>query len=308
MVLIAKKPRDGILRFLPTMVVALPFVAAFLGYNHVFTGDWFYPPQQLWWPFDKVGFGPDHGPWGFTSVDALNNTSRNLFELLTHAYGWPTFLTLAILPIPFVTRRARAWDWLFLAGFVAIIAGYALWWADGIMYGPRFYYEGFGFMILLTARGFDALVDAGKYREARIVNPEDRRRIVLSLASLDPPARGMLTAAACVALFLGLVAYNASYYLPGQLRLYHGYNYVSRTKIDAVEAAGIHNAVVFANVGKQYEWWEYGEVFSANDPLLQGDIIYARDLGDVEDRKLLADFPGRAFYRLDGTTVSPFRG
>jgi 4-amino-4-deoxy-L-arabinose transferase-like glycosyltransferase len=301
---ITKKPRDGIIRFLPTLVATVPFVAVFLAYNHVFTGDWFYPPQQLWWPFDKVGFGPDHGPWGFTLVDALNNTSRNLSELLTHAYGWPTFLTLAILLIPFVTRRAQVWDWLFLAAFVGIIAGYALWWADGIMYGPRFYYEGFGFMILLTARGFDTLMAAGRIPEVKFQNPEDGNGTVSSRPFLVTQAWGALPVAASAVLLVGLIAYNATYYLPGQLRLYHGYNYVSRTKIDAVEAAGIHNAVVFTNVGKPYEWWEYGEVFSANDPLLQGDIIYARDLGDTENRKLLADFPGRSFYQLDGTTLT----
>jgi hypothetical protein len=47
-------------------------------------------------------------------------------------------------------------------------------------------------------------------------------------------------------------------------------------------------------------------VFSANDPLLQGDVIYARDLGDAQDRKLLPDFPGRSYYRLQGTTLTAF--
>jgi hypothetical protein len=306
--LVARKPSDGIRRFLPTVVASLPFVAVFLAYNHVFTGDWFYPPQQLWWPFDKVGFGPDHGPWGFTPVDALNNTSRNLSELLSHAYGWPTFLTLAILPIPFLARRSGAWDWLFLAGFAGIVTGYALWWADGIMYGPRFYFEGFGFMILLTARGFDTLMDVGTKSESRSQNPEESALAPPTHAANETIPIGWLPWFASVVLLVGLVAYNAAYYLPGQLRLYHGYNFVSRKKIDAVEAAGIHNAVVFTNVGKPYEWWEYGEVFSANDPLLQDDVIYARDLGDTEDRKLLADSPGRAFYRLDGTTLTPFGG
>src|SRR5262249_55300368 len=203
--LAARKPRDGILRFLPTLVAALPFVVAFLAYNRVFTGDWFYPPQQLWWTFDEVGFGPDHGPWGFTPVDALNNTSRNLSELLTHAFGWPTFLTLAILLIPFVTRCARAWDWLFLAEFLAIIAGYALWWADGIMYGPRFYYEGFGFMLLLTARGFDALMDIGKNSEARSQKPEDQNGAMMARPSLLGQLPAVLTVTTSLVLLLGLV-------------------------------------------------------------------------------------------------------
>jgi hypothetical protein len=307
-----RRPGETIVRFAPTLLCAVPFVAAFLAYNRVFTGNWFYPPQQLWWPFDQVGFGPDHGPWGFTPNDALNNTSRNLTELLAHGFGWPAFLTLAILPIPFVIGRARAWDWVFLAGLVGIVVGYAFWWADGIMYGPRFYFEGFGFLILLTARGFDELWGFGV---AGARNLQSVGFAVGEERPLDPAIvhaevrRGPSAAAgAAVVLLAGLIGYNVSFYLPGQLRLYHGYNYVSRVKLDAVGAAGIHHAVVFANVGKQYEWWEYGEVFSANDPFLQGDIIYARDLGDAEDRLLLPDFPGRAFYRLDGTQLTPFPG
>ncbi len=293
----ARQPRDGITRYALTVVAAIPFIAVFLAYNRVFTGNWFYPPQQLWWPFDQVGFGPDHGPWGFTPVDALNNTSRNLSELLTHAFGWPTFLTLAFFPIPFLTARARTWDWLFLAGFLGLVVGYACWWADGIMYGPRFYYEGFGFLILLTARGFDVLLGFGT------TSSVDEPGAVLQARNEHRAVSG-----AVFALIAALIAFNVVLYLPGQLRLYHGYNYVSAAKLDAVQASGIHNAVVFADVGNQYEWWEYGMVFPANDPLLQGDVIYARDLGDAEDRKLVADFPGRTFYRLTGTVLTAFRG
>jgi hypothetical protein len=285
---IVNSPSDGIRRFSPTVFAAIPFVIAFLAYNKVLTGDWFYPPQQLWWPFDQVGFGPGHGPWGYTPVDALNNTSRNLSELLEHGLGWPLFLTLSLPMLPFLTGRMRTWDWLFLLGVLGIIAGYALWWADGIMFGPRFYYEGFGFLLLLTARGIETALDVAS--EGFIAGHRARQSFTFAPAVV-------------VAAVVGLFAFNISYYLPGQWALYHGYNYVSHKKIDAVTAAGIHNALVFTNIGLPYEWWEYGEVFSANDPLLQGDVVYARDLGDETDRTLLSAFPGRQVYRLNGTDL-----
>ncbi|HLZ07982.1 MAG TPA: hypothetical protein VKT80_05295, partial [Chloroflexota bacterium] len=237
-----------------------------------------------------VGFGPGHGPWGFTPIDALNNTSRNLSELLEHGMGWPFFLALSFPMIPFLSGRARTWDWLFLLGVLGVVGGYALWWADGIMYGPRFYYEGFGFLLLLTARGIDTAVELAG---GDPVAPERPRR------------RSSVAQIAIVCAVVGLIAYNVGYYLPGQWNLYHGYNYVSRKKIDAVEQAGLHNALVFTNVGLPYEWWEYGEVFSANDPLLQGDVVYARDFGNVVDRQLLRDFPGRSVYRLNGVDLRP---
>lgn len=318
LVQLARRPADGIRRYLPAAVTATPFVTAFLAYNAYFTGNPFYPTQQLWWSFDTVGFGPGHGPWGFTPIDALNNTSRNLLELLEHTFGWPEFLTLSLALVPFVAGRFRAWDWLMGAAFVALIVGYGLWWADGIMYGPRFYFEGLGFFLLLTARGIEVTVE----RAQRIVSFSAlarRFRIPLAWKGVSDvransgadavrtpriqPRIAPVLAYGFVAL---LVAFNFAYYFPGQWQLYHGYNYVNHSKLDAVERAGIHHAVVFADVGQSYEWWEYGMVFSANDPLLRGDVIFARDLGVAEDRKLMAEFPGRSFYRLSGTDLQPF--
>lgn len=276
---VLKHPLDGLKRFVPALLVVLPFVAAFFVYNRVMTGHFLLPPQELWWKWDKVGFGPDKGPWGYYPIDALNNTSRNLAELLTHGFGWPPFLTLAFAVVPFATGRARAWDWLFLLGFLAVVVGYAFWWADGIMYGPRFYFEGFGFLILLTARGFD---------------------VALGFASRAPVTRALILATVA-----GLVAYNVTAYLPGQWQLYRGYNYTNHGRLDAVAAAGIHHAVVFANTTSQYAWWDYGMVFSANDPLLNGDVVYARDLGDRADCQLRLDYPNRSFWKLEGTTVTP---
>ncbi|MGH2457478.1 MAG: glycosyltransferase family 39 protein, partial [Chloroflexota bacterium] len=300
---IGRRPEEALGRYLPAVLAAIPFVGAFLAYNAHFTGNPFYPPQQLWWAFDSVGFGPGHGPWGFTPIDALNNTSRNLLELVEHTYGWPEFLTLSFATIPFLTGRFRTWDWLFLASFAALVGGYGLWWADGIMYGPRFYYEGLGFLVLLTARGIDVLLEIGR-RGPRGAGerprPEDR------LLTRGRGAGWIAPLAVC-AVTVCLIGFNVAFYFPGQWQLYHGYNYVNHSKLDAVAKAGIHHALVFADVGQSFEWWEYGMVFSANDPLLEGDVIYARDLGAANDLKVTRDFPGRTSYRLDGTALTPLR-
>jgi len=461
---ISRLPKDGLGRYLPAAIATVPFIGAFLAYNAYFTGNPLYPPQQLWWAFDSVGFGPQHGPWGFTPIDALNNTSRNLLELVEHTDGWPEFLTLSFAMLPFLVGRFRSWDWLFAGGFVALVAGYGLWWADGIMYGPRFYYEGLGFLLLLTARGVDEGLDLARYgptatrraaspaatspalasvglpfglrpvgqgvverldggalypltpfsrgdlsvpvprptptgngqeksspttqpphplpyeptlgylpvsaprstigrslerfrllrgrraTPSRALSPDpllqwEQSRDAGKEPEPDPSATGGRSAASPVAgqmsrrpavagtddegtssletgimgprvtpsrfapaliyAFVALlIAFNFVFYFPGQWQLYHGYNYVDHSKLDAVQRAGIHHALVFADVGQSYEWWEYGMVFSANDPLLQGDVIFARDLGDAADKKLMADFPGRSYYRLDGVTLS----
>jgi hypothetical protein len=59
----------------------------------------------------------------------------------------------------------------------------------------------------------------------------------------------------------------------------------------------IHHALVFVRACPQ--WQCYGTVFWRNSPRLDGDIVWARDLGPVSDAALLAAFPGRRPYLAD---------
>ena len=266
----------------------LPFLAVWLAYNAILTGSPLSNTMELWWKFDRVGFGADHGPFGFWPADGFANTSRNLGLLLTHLYGWPPFATLFFVTLPFVGGRARRTDPLLLAGFLALVAGYFVWWADGVMYGPRFLYEGIGFLFILTGRG--------------VVELEAITRGTLERLGLRARWPGPAVATAALGF---LVALNATLYLPAQFALHRGYNYVNRGSLNAVEAAGIHNALVFTDTGGPYDWWWYGMVFSANSPFLDSDVIFARDRGPAENARLLAAFPDREPFLLSKTTLRP---
>ena len=74
----------------------IPPVAALLSYNWVLVGSPFTSPYSLWWPFDRLGFGPTVGIGGFTPTQGLWNTSFNLQMLLAHLFGWPFYLTLTL--------------------------------------------------------------------------------------------------------------------------------------------------------------------------------------------------------------------
>jgi hypothetical protein len=244
-------------------------------YNWILAGSPLTSTMELWWSFDRIGFGQDKGIAGHTPLNGLYNTVWNLSLLAVHTFGWPAIATFALALVPFAAGRPSRWDRLFLAGWLCLMLGYFFWWADGVMYGPRFYHEATGFLALLTARGLASLGRLG-----------------------GAPGRALAGA-----LLVLLLAVNLSLYMPVQLAALHGYNYVSHRKLDAVERAGIHNAVVFVDTGRPNEWWEYGMVFSANSPWLDTDVIYARDLGPL-DRHLMAHYPGRAFYRLVGTSLA----
>jgi hypothetical protein len=90
-----------------------------LGYQAAVTGNPFTDPRLLYWPFDRLGFGPDVGqspgaftvsltgeglvtnwytdpdqpPRGHTAARGLFNTGRNWQSLMENLYGWPPLLT-----------------------------------------------------------------------------------------------------------------------------------------------------------------------------------------------------------------------
>lgn len=271
------------------VVGSIPLVALYLAYNWALTGDPLQNTQQLWWEFDRLGFGPDHGPYGHTPLDGLWNTSRNLAELVRHLYGWPTPFTLLFVLVPFLTMRARVFDYAMLSAWLMLVVGYSLWWADGIMYGPRFYFEGTGFLLILTARGVRELANLwpaiSGYFGVRQAAPNRAGPIV-------------------VYGFLGvMILHNLAIYMPQQWIIHHGYNYVSRDSVARVQGHRLSNAVVFTRTGKSFEWWNYGEVFSSNNPLLDNDVIYARDLG-ARNKRLMAQYPDKNFYLLADGVVT----
>jgi hypothetical protein len=258
-------------------------VIALLAYNRALTGNPLLNPFELWWEFDRLGFGPTvglHG--GHDLAGGLWNTYANFSLLERYLFGWPAYLTLAFAVLPFATGRARSGDWLCAGVAVSLMVAYLFYWADGIMFGPRYYYEASGVLALLTARGAVAAAEAA----SGSVRTRLRRRA--------PPGAMPFY----LAVLLGLIVGNLVAVLPAQAYHQQGYNFVSGKRQAVVEAAGLPRALVLVPTTQPQAWWEYGSVFSANDPLLQRDVIYARDLGPATNQRTLAAFPDRAPYLL----------
>jgi hypothetical protein len=95
-----------------------------------------------------------------------------------------------------------------------------------------------------------------------------------------------------------LILFNLAQVLPGQWRAYTGYNDVSADSLQRVAAARLDRALVFVALQPAYPRRDFGKVFFANDPLLRGPVVYARDLGPDHNRALLAAFPDRSPYYL----------
>lgn len=293
--LILRSP--AVLRFVTIAILTcLPFLLLLPLYQWAVTGDSAQDPRTLYWAFDRLGFGQDIGEgnnifnlvqtevgtavqWlhdptqplrGHTFARGLFNTGRNLQALLTHLFGWPVFLTLAFVWFAFLLGRPQRHDWLLLVFILAHIALHVAYWADGIMYGPRYWYGLLPAFLLLTARGVGAL---GRGAEEEGSSGVGVVGVVVLL------------------LLLG----NLAGYLPRAVETYRGFNFVSGRPLAEVEAAVEGKAVVFI-AGHEADWWTYGQFFSDNNPWLDGRLIYARDLGE-ENGRLLALYPNRPAYR-----------
>ncbi|NJN97218.1 MAG: hypothetical protein HC875_25570 [Anaerolineales bacterium] len=80
-------------------VGGLPAAALSPLYWWAVTGDPIFNAYLLVWPYDRVGFGPNIGPYGYTIADAIFiNTRLKLTALGTGLFGWPGWTNLLFLP------------------------------------------------------------------------------------------------------------------------------------------------------------------------------------------------------------------
>lgn len=275
----------------------LPFLATLYLYQYAVTGSPWQDPRLLFWAYDRPGFGPTLGlasnvlqielvedlplisrgydpslpPRGHTLARGLHNLNNNWSALNQHLFGWLPFMTFSFVWLLFLRRPSRRDGIWFAAAFCLIIAHVA-YWHSGLMYGPRYLYIALPAFILLTVRG----VDAAARFPSRF--PQARQKAVLFMLLL-------------------LIMGNIVLYLPAQFKLHQGYNFISRAGLDLVTTQAATPALVFIT-GDNSLWWEYGQFFSGNTPWLDGEIIYARDLGDAANRQLIELYPERHIYRF----------
>ena len=255
--------------------------------NHELTGDWFRLAQDLVGSYDTPGFGPGHGsPEGHTPALGLYNALVYLRTLAMVFDGWPAPFALAPVMLGLFAwawngdrRRTLAWDlllWLPLAG---LLGAYFLWWSSTTIYGPRYWYEGMPFLLLMAGRGLDLL---GKVASRALGGAWEVR------------ARWLVPGT----LFALFSIYTLAQSLPVQARSYVDYNDISAQPLREVADARLRNALVFVALDPARTNRDYGKVFFANDPLLRGNVVYARDRGADANRYLASLVPGRMAYWL----------
>jgi 4-amino-4-deoxy-L-arabinose transferase-like glycosyltransferase len=270
-------------RFLLIAAAGAAVAALLPVYQWAVTGDPWLNPYVLWWPYDRIGFGPDIGAMtgGHSIYYARINLKQDLSRAATDVLGWPG-LSWIPLVLGLALRPRRAKDWSLMAPFACLVIAYLFYWigSPARLWGPRYYFEGFGGLWLLSAVGLLKTWDWASKQTQRWLRP------------------------ALVAVLVLMVAGGLAINLPYRMGEAQGFYGITRSQLDPIEDAGLHNALVIVYAER---WLEYGAMLGEASPRLDDDVVYARGNGDEIDAGVIAIYPGRAVFYLKNGVLSTER-
>jgi hypothetical protein len=276
---------------------------AYWGYNLGTTGDAFTVASSQA-STNVIGFAGTH------SVSAgIENEHTQMAFLLLVFENWSTYIGLMLVLLPFVLGTRKVWDWFLLGCAVCVMGAYTLYYANGLMYGPRYWYEAMPFLILLAARGADRAATVAANVGARL------RQAAFGGAPPSADWAGV-TVVYTFVILLALIGTRGwlrdktpdwgADLVPSTARSLRGFNGVNDRLPEKVEEAELHDALVL--VAPCANWQCYGTVFWRNSPHLDGNIVYAIRV-DSELPALFARYPDRRVYLADylKNELTPFK-
>lgn len=274
------------------------FGVAYLLYNWGLTGSPLVLPRGLFYGGDRFGFGDGVGFYGkHTLAAGLVNADEQLTSLSISLFGWPSYFTLSVLMLPFLTGRSTAWDRLHGAVIALFVLAFVGYFYHGIVLGPRYYFEALPSMVLLAARGFATL---GAMVESLMGGLRSCRQADSSRGATD----GVKARLAVLLLATLLFGCNFFYFWPRQGELYEGYSGWPGGKGPVLgefvhhDLAGrvtdLKDALVTTG-----DWWIYSLYLAPmNSPRLDGDAVFALSGSGESVAQLRAAFPDRVWLQL----------
>lgn len=281
-------------RYLLVAAAGGTLAALLPAYQWAVTGDPWLNPYVLWWPYDRLGFGPGIGamPGGHSPFYAWINLKQDLSRAATDLLGWPGVrwvppplgvlfrygLSWLPLLLGLVLRPRRGRDWTLLAPFACLVGAYLFYWigSPSRLWGPRYYFEGFGGLWLLGALGLRKAWQWARTRRPRL---------------------GPVLAMVIVLITAGSLAIN----VPARMHEAHGFYGITRAQFEPIQEAGLENALVIVYAER---WLEYGALLASMSPTLDDDVVYARGGGAELDAATMAQYPGRDVYYLKNDELS----
>jgi hypothetical protein len=287
------------------------------GWQWLATGNPLANLYTLWWPYDKVGFGPGYGvvETGHTLAKGINHTRVSLKNGFADLFGW---WKISWIFLPFglwaawklPQRRNRFTAFLILSPFLSLVLFHLTYWVGAYILGPRYYYEGLFGLTIFSAAGIAWIAgwpitiqaqyeaDQAKPPSPRLHTPEVSevhfRTIRIFRNSRTEASFRRLRSILVPAFVISLVCYNLLFYLPGRLKPLYGLYGVSRSNLEPFlteEAQALTPAIVIVHT--QEKWIEYGTLLELQSPILDSPFIFVISRGEEADRKVASHFPER---------------
>ena len=267
--------RDERLQLLAIAGLAGLLSACILLWQYALTGDALLNPYTLWWPYDRLGFGPGIGVTekGHNLYWAFYNSRFSLRAGMHDLFGWP-YLSWLFLPFGIFALRRERKAWL-LAGIVlALIAFYAAYWIGSWLFGPRYYAEALPALAVLSAAG---IAWAGVWCNPPGLAARARRLAVTALVAM-------------------LLAANVLWYLPARIGGLHGLYHITRAPSAWIEQQDLGHALLMVQAD---HWYGYAQLLPLVEPFTESDLLVAWSRGPQVDGELIASLPDRAVYTYD---------
>ena len=285
------------------MLGGLVMLGAYWFYNLGTTGDAFTSGYQAA-TVASGGLGESFGFDGRHSVNiGIQNEATQMTFLLLVLNGWPQYIGLTFVLLPFILGTRHRWDWFLLGSAVFLMGAYTLWRGSAIMHGPRYWYEAAPLLMLLAARGADRAAEL-------LTSGADWIRGVTFDTDRQPPWAGLLVVYTLVAALmtgsmngwlLGNQTQWEALFVPNQATSLRGFNFIDDRLTTLVDEVDLDNALVLVEVCPN--WWCYGNVFWMNSPTLDGDVVFARDI-KARRGELFEAYPDRKVYLATYTNAA----
>jgi hypothetical protein len=270
------------LRLLAFGLIGISSVGLYLLWQYSLTGNALLNPYTLWWPYDRVGFGPGHGrgSTGHTLYMAWINTRSSLNSGKYDLFGWAG-LSWIFLPFGLWASRRNYRGLLVGSVALSLVLVYMTYWIGATLFGPRYYYEGLYSVTIISAVGIAWLAGWPTSHLSAYVRYSDWRKL-----------RPLL-----VTFVVGvLVGINLLLYLPirlgGMVALYD----ITRSDQALFQTPTSQELTPALVIVHNDRWMEYGALLDLEDPELSTPFIFAWVGSSSYDPGLASDFPDRSTY------------
>ncbi len=263
-------------------------------WQYAMTGDPLLNPYTLWWPYDRLGFGPGHGVTenGHTLRQAYFNTRRSLQGGFGDLFGWWK-VSWIFLPFGLWAARRNKRLLLLASVFPSLVLVYLAYWIGSWLFGPRYYYEGLFSLTLLSSAGIAWLAGWSLGSES---DPPKRSGTV-SQSSFRATQSGRLRQALVLGCVAVLVAYNLAVYLPPRLQGMVGLYSIRSERLEpflSPAAQSYTPALIIVHTGEK--WIDYGALLELSNPFLDTPFIFIVSRGAAVDQAVIDSFPERKVF------------